>query len=356
MSRYGTYNKPVLLYEAYTEWRDEREAQKAKGLLEADSKSDFPEFLYGPVRQSMWHGYEAVQGQYRRYAKVESAPDFNERRLRGLNGMSKPGYIGDHGHAPPMSRSERKSASLVVDTYGGQYSITRQAIINDETNELLNSAPAEMGEASGLFIVETIIAFVESNPLAPDGTALFHATRNNLGSAALSEDSLVTAIAWMTKQTDDIGRRITVNPRTLVVGDPRVQLIANRILQSQNAGGQQTYTGAAGVGSAIMDKGTINPVQGLLPSDAVVYDPYFSDANDWYLFADPAKVPMFAVGFLNGQEKPTVFQKNPEKRGVLGGGGQDPYTFDLLSIDFEVIFDFGVAAVDWRGGYKASVT
>lgn len=354
--RYGTYGKPVLLFEAYKEWREERLLQ------EADSKADFPEFLYGPVRQSLWHGYEQVQGQYRRYSRVESAPDFRERRLRGLNGMTKPGYVGDHGHLPVMSRSERPAASLVVDTYGGEYSITRQAIVNDESNELLNSAPSEMGESAANFIVETIVAFIESNPTAPDGSAMWGVGRGNQITTALSEDSLVSGVAWMTKQTDDIGRRITVKPRTLLVGDPRLQLIANRILNSQFAGTTVSYGTrddgtfpAAGAGSAIMDKGTLNPVSGLLPADGVVYDPFLSDANDWYLFADPARVPAFATGFLNGQEKPTVYQKNPEKRAVLGGSGQDPYTFELLSIDFEVIFDFGVAAVDPRGTFRSVV-
>ena len=348
--RYGSYGKPVLLFEAYNEWREERVAQIAAGeLLEADSKVDFPEFLYGPVRQSMWHGYEQVSGQYKRYARVENAPDFRERRLRGVNGFSKPGYIGDHGHAPVMTRSERPSASLVVDTYGGQYSITRQLIINDETEELLSSTPEGMGESAAVFVVETVIAFIESNPTAPDGTAMFHASRGNTATAALSEDSLVSGVAWMTKQTDDIGRRIVVRPEVLAVGDPRMELIANRILRSQQTGSQSPSTA-----SNVMDKGTDNVVRGIIPADGVVYDPFWSDANDWYLFANPSKVPPFAVGFLNGQEKPVVYQKNPERRAVLGGGGNsDPYTFELLSIDFEVIFDFGVAAVDPRGCYRS---
>ncbi|MCX6419315.1 MAG: hypothetical protein NTU50_07885 [Actinobacteria bacterium] len=87
--RYGDYGRPVMLFEAYEEWRDEKLA-----LNEADSKADFPSFLFGPVRQSLWHGYERVQPQYKRYARVENTPDFRERRLRGLNGFTKPGYVG----------------------------------------------------------------------------------------------------------------------------------------------------------------------------------------------------------------------------------------------------------------------
>lgn len=354
MSRFGRYRKPIPLYEAFIDWRQD----VSDGLVqleEADSKADFPSFLFGPVRQALWQGYEYVQGQYRRYARVENAPDFRQRRLYGLNKMTKPGYVGDHGEYPQMKRGERPPATLVIDTYGGEYSITRQAVINDESGELLRSAPEEMGDSAATFIVESIIALIESNPTAPDGLPMWSTTRGNAGTLALSEDSIVTAIAAMTKQTDDTGRKIVVRPRTLVVGDPRQELIANRIIRSQEAGTTVNWTGGAGAGSQVFDKGTLNPVASILPNDAVVYDPYFSDANDWYLFADPARVPAFAVGFLNGQERPEVFLKNPEAAAAMGGGGEDPYTFHWDTIDFKVRMDFGSAPVDPRGTYKNTV-
>jgi hypothetical protein len=350
--RYGDYGRPVMLFEAYEDWRNEQLA-----LDEADSKADFPSFLFGPVRQSLWHGYERVQPQYKRYARVEAAPDFRERRLRGLAGFTKPGYVGDHGDYPVVARQERASASLVVDTYGAMYSITRQAIINDDSNELLNSAPTEMGDAAAQFVVETVVALIESNPTAPDGTAMYHSSRGNLGTAALSEDALVDGIAALTKQRDDAGRRIRISANTLVVPTPRLQLIANRILNSQMTGTVLSYgSPAAGTGTGVFDKGNMNPLAGILPADAVVYDPYFTDQNDWYLFADPSRVPAFAVGFLNGQEAPQVFLKEPMVSTALGGNGQDPYRFDLDSVDFKVRLDFGVAPVDFRGSYKSVVS
>ncbi|MCX6419316.1 MAG: hypothetical protein NTU50_07890 [Actinobacteria bacterium] len=213
-----------------------------------------------------------------------------------------------------------------------------------------------MGDAAAQFVVETIIALIESNPTAPDGTAMYHSSRSNIGSAALSEDSLVDGIAALTKQRDDAGRRIRVEASSLVVPSPRLQLIANRILNSQLTGTTLSYSSpAAGTGTGVFDKGNMNALAGLLPADAVVYDPYLTDANDWYLFADPSRVPAFAVGFLNGQEAPQAFLKEPMVSTALGGNGQDPYRFDLDSVDFKVRLDFGVAPVDPRGTYKGVV-
>jgi hypothetical protein len=350
MSRYGSYHRPVLLFEAYKEWRDERLLQ------EADSKADFPSFLFGPVRSSLWQGYEYVQGQYERYARIENAPDFRERRLRGLTGFTRPGYVGDHGEYPQTQRQERPAVSLVVDTYGAMYSITRQAIINDDTQELLNSAPSAIGDSMANFVVETIVALIESNPTAADGHPMFDATHRsyvNTATDPLSEDALATALSRMTKQFDDIGRRIRVTPAVLAVADPRLQLEANRILNSQLTGTVINFTGAPGAGAGVFDKGLNNPLNGILPNDAVVYDPYFSAANTWYLFADPDRVPGFAVGFLNGQQLPQVFLHEPVARDALGGNGTDPYSWELDSVDFKCRQDFGAAPVDFRGVYRS---
>lgn len=354
MGPYGEFGKPIRLLEAYKEWRDQRV------LEEADSKADFPEFLFGPVRTALWHGYSKVQPQYRKYVRIENAPDFRERRLRGLNGLRGIGYVGDHGEYPQLQRTEREPASLVIDTYGGVYSITRQAIRNDDSGELLNRNPSDMGYEAGRFVTETIIAYIESNPDAPDGNAVYSEERGNQTTAALSEDSLATAISFLEGQLDDDGNHIVVTPRTLAVKNARMELAAKRIINSAETGTninwpKSSEAPAAGTGTAVFDKGTLNPLQGILPADAVVRDAFFTDANDWYLFADPNDVPGFAAGFLDGREEPFVGLKDPMVRSALGAG-TDPYSFELDSVDFKVRLDFGVASVDPRAVYRGVVT
>jgi hypothetical protein len=352
---YGNLGRPNSLLEAYIEWRDDRLARVEEGLMEADTRADFPEFLYGPIRTSTWGGYTRIQPQYRRYARVENAPDFRERRLRGLNALRGVGYVGEHGEYPMMRRTERPSAPLVVEKYGGVYSITWEAIVNDESGDLLNRNPADMGYAMGLLVAETGIALLESNPTAADGDPFFSVGRGNEGSAALSEDALADAIAAMESQFDDDGYRIVVRPAALIVQNARNEMIARRIINSTVTGTQVEYTGGTpGVGSQYFDKGTLNPLNGIMPGDAVVREPFLSDSNNWYLFADPNDVPAFAVGFLNGQEQPMIGLKNPEVRNALGPG-VDPYTFELDTVDFKIRHVFGWAAVDPRGAWRSVV-
>jgi hypothetical protein len=157
----------------------------------------------------------------------------------------------------------------------------------------------------------------------------------------------------MEQGTDNDGNQIVVTPRSLVVQNVRMELIANRIINSQYTGTTLSYTSpAAGTGTKIFDKGNDNPLQGILPSDAVIRDPYLHDANDWYLFADPGTTPAFAIGFLNGREEPQVFLKNPEAKSTMGG--DDPYTWEWDSVDYKVRMDFGVGVVDPKGAYRAT--
>ena len=347
---YGIYGRPIKLFEHYIKWQEHQLALMESGQLEeADSKADFPEFLYGFISLALWGGYNRVSAQYRKYTDTLSVKDFRETRLRGLNQVRGIGYVGDHGEYPPMGRTERPPAGVTVDTYGGEYGITRQAIINDDTGQLLNNVPRDMGWAISRFIGETVVALIESNPTAPDGAVTYSVTRGNQVTTALSEASLASAISFGEGQVDDDGNKIVVTYNRLVVKNTEMEMIARRIINSQFTGTTSPTTA-----SAVFDKGTVNALNGVIPGDGIIREPWFNDVNDWYLFADPSEIPSFVVAFLNGREEPFIGLKNPEVRNAMGPG-VDPYTFELDSVDFKVRHDFGVAVIDPRGTYRAVV-
>lgn len=350
--RYKNWGGPIELFEAYLDFRSAY-AEKL-GIEEADSKADFPSWLWGPVRRSVWQGYTKIEPQWEKYARVENMPDFRPRLIYGLNALKGFGWVGDHGEYPGMRRTERSGPSLVIDTYGGVYSITRQAIINDDSGDLLNRNPSDMGYAAGNFVAESLVALIESNPTAYDGAAFFNTTRGNQVTTALSEDALADAMTFFESLRDDDGYRIRIKVATLLVKTFRMEMIARRIVNSTVTGTQAQYSGAAGAGTNVMDKGVNNPLAGVLGGDQIVRELFLSDSNDWYLFADPSDVPAFAVGFLNGQQKPFVGLKDPTVRNALGAG-MDPYDFELDAIDFKVRHDFGVGHIDPRGAFRAVV-
>ncbi len=63
-----------------------------------------------------------------------------------------------------------------------------------------------------------------------------------------------------------------------------------------------------------------------------------NSATDWYLFANPLRLPALEVAFLGGQDRPTVERADAD--------------FNVLGIQFRGYIDFGVREQDWRGALK----
>jgi hypothetical protein len=354
-SRYGRWGRRLRIFDTFQGWAADPKVQEA--IQEAETRADFAEFLMGAIRTATLRGYQYAAPQWDRYMGVESAQDFREHRAKGLSGMSGIHHLGELGEYKEMRRARRPVVSYAVDTYGATYSLSRHLIINDDMKQILSSTPEEMGKAMGRFVTRTAVALIESNPNYVDGAPVFSATRGNEVTDPLSEDSLANLFTWMENQLDENGDEITLTPNVLAVKTLKLQLIAKRIVRSQETGTTINYTGGGvGVGTASFDKGTYNPLFNMLdPDQGVIRDPYFQDPNDYYLFADPGENPAFIMAFLNGERDPYVGLKNPETRSALPSGTDDPYTFEMDTIDFKIRHDFGAAVVDFRGAARGRV-
>ncbi len=327
-------------------------------MQEAETRADFAEFLMGAIRTTMLKGYTYAAPQWDKYMGVESAVDFREHRAKGLAGVSGIGYVGELGEYKDLRRARRPIATYAVDTYGATYSISRHLIINDDMRQIMSTTPDEIGKAMGRFVNRTGVALIESNATAPDGKAVYSEERGNETEEELSEDSLAAIFSVMENQLDENGDEITFTPKTLAVKTLTLQLIAKRIVRSQETGSQVQYKGGEpGVGTDRFDKGTVNPLAGILDeNEGVIRDPYWSDANDYYIFADPGENPAFIMAFLQGNREPFLGMRNPEARSALPGGGDDPYSFEMDTIDLKLRHDFGAAVLEPRATARAIVT
>jgi hypothetical protein len=61
------------------------------------------------------------------------------------------------------------------------------------------------------------------------------------------------------------------------------------------------------------------------------------DGLGWYLFADPMVAPNFVYGYLEGFEGPRLTSEEG---------------FDVQGVKVKLEHDFGVGAIDYRGGYR----
>jgi hypothetical protein len=316
---------------------------EAERLVEAETKIDFANWLHGYVATAFYAAYERAESQWRLYAGVKELRDFKELRIKGRNRLQGFGYIGDHAHMPGMRRSYRPEASLFLDTYGAMHELTRQAIINQETDEILRDDPQDMGTAAAEYLANAIVALMTSNPTAPDGDPFYSLARGNLTTAEVSAASLMAAWTAFQTRKDETGLPIRITPRRLIVQNRTIGAIALREINSQQSAGQ-----VSNPANADFVRGTDNPVAALpWPADFVVEEPFLPDFNDAYMVADPDRYPAFLVGMLRGQnQQPSLWQSAPEMQSVGGGGATSPYQLRIRKITWEVEWDLGVSAVN----------
>ena len=138
-------------------------------------------------------------------------------------------------------------------------------------------------------------------------------------------------------QTDPNGLPILASPKTLLVG-PTNAVTARQLIGSTDML-QTAIQAATGAGLANQQPSGNPFVKQLTP----VISPFVENSTisgnsttKWWLFANPTVLAPFAVGFLNGQNKP-----NDSERGN---------SFDTLGMAFRAFHDFGVSPLDYRGG------
>ncbi|MDD5273024.1 MAG: hypothetical protein PHU14_09930, partial [Methylovulum sp.] len=186
------------------------------------------------------------------------------------------------------------------------------------------SLAKDLGMAAKRTIDVDVFTLLASNPLMVDGIALFHAAHGNLASTG----SIVSVVSV------DQGR-VAMSLQKDVSGNDFLDLTPVIWLGSKATGGT-----ARVVNDAQYDPDTPNKLQ--MPNRVrgqfsnIIDSPRIT-GTEWYQFADPLVAPVIEVAFYNGIQEPFL-------------ASQQGFTMD--GIQWVVRLDYGIAAIDYRGGYK----
>jgi len=238
--------------------------------------------------------------------------------------------VGDLEQVAPDGKIKHGSlgeekATNKLETYAKMFSLTRQMIYNDDLGAFLR-VPAYMGGRAARKVDQLFFTRLQANPTQADGKALFHADHGNYltgTTSALQLSSLKKAVETFRKQKDADKQPINVMPKFLVV-PADLEIDAEEIVN----GLQVVVAGATDVARPAFNALSRYGLQ-------VVGSPYLASATGWYLFAEPATLPAFEIGYLRGKRAPTVERGNVD--------------FDELGISWRVYFDVGVREQDTRG-------
>jgi len=294
--------------------------------------------LGNTANKMMLKGYQANTGSWRRWCNIKNLKDFKSTPMARLNDLGEFEQIGNDGEIKTGKRSETYE-TIKIDTYAKNFGVTRQDLINDDMGAF-TAVPKGHGTKAAQSVTKLVYTTFLSNPTMTDGESLFTAATgdrletNLRTSLALSSDNLTTALRYFMEMTGPDGEPVEV-PAAFILGPPALRGLMQQLINSQVI---------MPVGDTDAKYPTYNPhakgreLQDYIAEPRLGMSAYTgSSATTWYLIGDPARVDTMAVGFLNGNENPTL---------NTFGLDSDP---NRLGITYQAYLDFGVAAADHRG-------
>jgi len=296
----------------------------------AFSGYSLPTILGNAATKSLMAGYTVAPGTWRKWCSTLRTTDFKTAKAIEATDVGELKLVGEDGEVKHGSMRER-SEDYSVDTYAKQFGVNRQDVINDDLG-VFTTVPQRHGRKAGQRITKAVYAHLLANGNMADSNALFSTAHGNeTPSKALSADNVGAIIKKLWLQKDADGESVDIQPAFLLV-PATLGEVAKGICESP-------MLIAIGVGSSASKGAAKNPWAGILEPiieprlENSIYTGY--DDGGWYVMASPTDSPNIGVAFLNGVETPTLERFNP--------------TVDYLGIQFRVVLDFGVKALDWRG-------
>ncbi len=275
--------------------------------------SDIPNILADFARRTLRGAYEAAPSGVKAIARRTTNQDFRTKHVLRI-GEFRRGSIGESKEA------------YKIDTYGRVFGITRQAIVNDDLGAFTDTSRT-IGVAADQFEAQFLVDLLQSNPNLEDGNPVFDAAHGNVTSlvtAALLSGFEEARRALRTMKGLDGTTAINAVP-TALLAPAALETEVEQIVEANIA--PTTVTDA-------------NPFRAKF---SLVVDPRLdvNGADELYMFADAATLPVLEYAHLAGEEGVQV-----ETRAG----------FDVDGVEIRARLDFGGGFVDYRGGFRTTVT
>ena len=295
-------------------------AMSMVGLAFTHSSSDFGQILIDVAHKSLLKGWETAAENFDQFTSRGTLTDFRASKRVGL---------GDFGYLPQVGEGEEytygtigdEGASVALATYGQLFTITRQAILNDDLH-LLTKIPEKMGQAARATIAKLVFALLSGNAKAQDGKALFDTShKNTITNAVLDLANIDKGIQMMNGFVNARGEPLAIEPEFMLLPT------------SMYTRGLQLIKSAS-VEGADANSGIINPLRDIVtPVKSARLQA--ADEKSWYLINKEA----IEVSYLDGIDTPYMEQQNG---------------FTVDGVSTKVRIDAGVNVIDYRGIVKVT--
>jgi hypothetical protein len=300
-------------------------AEIVREALAQQTSADFPYLLQGTGQRVLLNAYQAAQPAVKAVCRQTTVADFRTKYALRLGEAPKLLKMAEGAQITVGLRGETQESYRAY-TYARKVTLTREAIVNDDLGAF-GDFMAAFGQSAASLEAEVIVALLAANagagPTLNDGVALFHVNHDNLAGSggAISDTTLGAArLAMRTATGVDDTTIIAVTPKYLLV-PAALETVAEKYLAT-------LYPAQAS---------SVNPFSGKLE---LLVEPRLDggvSATRWYVFSDPAAMPVLEYAYLEGYPGPQIESRQG---------------WDVLGVEFRCYEDFGAGAIGFRGSYS----
>lgn len=297
-------------------------------LMESIDSSTFGDMLGDSITRRVIAEYQMPDRQtWRAIADIVPVNDFRTQERVRWGGYDLLPVVGEGATYQPVVSPADEKATDKLDKYGGLESITLETIANDDVQQI-RLIPRKLGQAAADTLYSAVwVDTIAGNAVASyDTKALYHDDHFNKGTTAFGETGLTAVRGAMRSQLaygDQAGLplgeantpRVVAVPNELEVTAFKLTQSAVAVVSAENA----TTPNFFGNGMQV-----------------VVVDAW-SNAKDWYAFADPSRMAAIEVGFYQGRQDPELFVQDAQSVGSVFTA--DKVTYKIRHIWYVMVRD-----------------
>lgn len=289
----------------------------------------FPSILDNAINKAYVEGHKTVAVTFDQWTKKGSLKDFKTHDNNYLAGPAGEFLeVPEGGELKHDIFRDEKLPTRKLRTYGRQFTLTRQAFINDDI-DLVTRIPARYAASARKTINKQCYQILVNNPAVYDGVQLFSTKHKNLlaKGTGITKEAVQGMILALQNQEDQFGEAIIIRPAIIIV--PSGYMFDMYTLFFSPTINTTDNTQA------------VNPLYRYKDSITVIEDPTinalcggFGNKMPWWLLGAKDDTDFVEVDYLNGQEIPTI--RRMETPGQLG------FVWDIY-------LDWGISVMDYRG-------
>ena len=293
--------------------------------------ASFPAIMDQAINKAYVEGYNKASVTFDKWVKKGTLKDFKSTKHEYIAGPAGDFFeVPENGEIKHDTPKDVKRPNRQIKTYARQFTMSRQAFINDDIG-FLSTIPARYAAAARRTQNKQAYNILLTNDKIYDGIPLFDVKHNNIiktGSAPTRE-TFLKMLLKLQMMKDEFEEAINIRPAKIIVpvgytfdmftmfNSPTIQTTEN----TQAANPLYNYRTMI----EIIEDATLN---------ALVET---GKAVPWFLVGAAEDVDGVWVDYLNGDEIPKI--RRMEAPGTLG------YVWDIF-------LDWGFTAVDFRGIIK----